>query len=158
MQEEAEFFFPCAPTANQLCQAPRLPRQAGTWCRRGRARVYDRGTLLINLLFSMSVSLLPFSSALIGEHENRQLTGIVHAPNTFLVGLSLTWLLGKEVLPVFSSAEAPRRFLASLALSDRWHVRVFSTGELVSLLFKFSKSVAWVLPNSRWGVYWPKMR
>ena len=55
--------------------------------------------------------------------------------------------LGKEVLPVFSSAEAARRFLASLALGDRWHVREFSTGELVSLLFILPKRVAWVLPN-----------
>ena len=54
---------------------------------------------------------------------------------------------GKEVLPVFSSAEAARRFLASLALGDRWHVREFSTGELVSLLFILHKRVAWVLPN-----------
>ena len=59
--------------------------------------------------------------------------------------------LGKEVLPVFSSAEAARRFLASLALSDRWHVREFSTGELVSLLFILPKRVAWVLPNPPLG-------
>ena len=58
---------------------------------------------------------------------------------------------GKEVLPVFSSAEAARRFLASLALSDRWHVRQFSTGELVSLLFILPKRVAWVLPNPPLG-------
>src|SRR5215217_5600214 len=55
--------------------------------------------------------------------------------------------LGKEVMPVFSSAEVARRFLASLALDDRWHVREFSTGELISLLFIFHKRVAWVLPN-----------
>ena len=59
--------------------------------------------------------------------------------------------LGKEVLPVFSSAEAARRFLASIALSDRWHVREFSTGELVSLLFILPKRVAWVLPNPPLG-------
>jgi uncharacterized membrane protein len=57
-----------------------------------RARAYDCGKLLINLLFSMSVILLPFSSALIGEHESQQPTAIVHAPNTHLVGLRLTWL------------------------------------------------------------------
>ncbi len=55
--------------------------------------------------------------------------------------------LGKEVLPVFSSAEAARRFLSSLALGDRWHVRGFSPGELVSLLFILHERVAWVLPN-----------
>jgi hypothetical protein len=69
-----------------------LPRQAGTWCRPGRARAYDRGNLLINLLFSTSVLLLLITSALIGEHENQHPTTIVHAPNNFLVGLSLAWL------------------------------------------------------------------
>jgi hypothetical protein len=59
--------------------------------------------------------------------------------------------LGKEVLPVFSSAEAARRFLASLALGDRWYVREFSTGELVSHLFILHKRVAWVLPNPPLG-------
>ena len=69
----------------------------------------------------------------------RETTGF-EVPHTF-------FHLGKEVLPVFSSAEAARRFLASLALGDRWHVREFSTGELVSLLFILHKRVAWVLPN-----------
>ena len=48
---------------------------------------------------------------------------------------------------MFSSAEAARRFLSSLALGDRWHVRGFSAGELVSLLFILHERVAWVLPN-----------
>ena len=69
----------------------------------------------------------------------REITGF-ELPHTFSHS-------GKEVLPVFSSAEAARRFLASLALSDRWHVRQFSTGELVSLLFILHKKVAWVLSN-----------
>jgi hypothetical protein len=69
----------------------------------------------------------------------REITGFEH-PHTFSH-------LGKEVMPVFSSAEAARKFLASRALGDRWHVREFSTGELVSLLFILHKRVAWVLPN-----------
>jgi hypothetical protein len=73
----------------------------------------------------------------------RETTGF-ELPHTF-------FHLGKEVLPVFSSAKAARRFLASLALSDRWHVREFSTGELVSLLFILPKRVAWVLPNPPLG-------
>ncbi len=73
----------------------------------------------------------------------RETTGF-ELPHTF-------FHLGKEVLPVFSSAEAARRILASLALSDRWHVREFSTGELVSLLFILPKRVAWVLPNPPLG-------
>lgn len=75
----------------------------------------------------------------------------IELPHTF-------FHLGKEVLPVFSSTEAARRFLASLALDDKWHVRGFSTGELVSLLFILHERVAWVLPNPRWGGSWPKMR
>lgn len=55
--------------------------------------------------------------------------------------------LGKEVLPVFSSAEAAQRFLASLALDDAWRVKGFSGGELISLLFIFHERVTWVLPN-----------
>jgi len=55
--------------------------------------------------------------------------------------------LGKEVLPVFSSTEAARRFLASLALGGEWHVRTYSSGELVSLLFILHGRVAWVVPN-----------
>ncbi len=42
---------------------------------------------------------------------------------------------GKELLPVFCSGEAARRFSASRALDDDgWYVRVYSCGELVSLL------------------------
>ena len=73
----------------------------------------------------------------------RETTGF-ELPHTF-------FHLGKEVMPVFSSAEAARRFLASLALSDRWHIRQFSSGELVSLLFILPKRVAWVLPNPPLG-------
>jgi hypothetical protein len=69
----------------------------------------------------------------------RETTGF-EVPHTF-------FHLGKEVLPVFSSAEAARRFLASLALGESWHVRGFSTGELVSVLFILHERVAWVLPN-----------
>jgi hypothetical protein len=73
----------------------------------------------------------------------RESTGF-EVPHTF-------FHLGKEVLPVFSSAEAARRFLASLALGDRWHVRGFSAGELVSVLFILHERVAWVLPNPPLG-------
>src|ERR671918_919791 len=73
----------------------------------------------------------------------RETTGF-ELPHTF-------FHLGKEVMPVFSFAEAARWFLASLALGDRWHVREFSTGELVSLLFILHKRVAWVLPNPPLG-------
>ena len=73
----------------------------------------------------------------------RETTGF-ELPHTF-------FHLGKEVLPVFSSAEAARGFLVYLALGDRWHVREFSAGELVSLLFILHEKVAWVLPNPPLG-------
>jgi hypothetical protein len=67
----------------------------------------------------------------------RETTGF-ELPHTFFHS-------GEEVLPVFSSAEAASRFLASLG--GGWHVRVVSAGELVSLLFVLHGRVAWVLPN-----------
>jgi hypothetical protein len=73
----------------------------------------------------------------------RETTGF-EVPHTF-------YRMGKEVLPVFSSAEAARRFIASLALGDRWHVRGFSRGELVSVLFILRERVAWVAPNPPLG-------
>jgi hypothetical protein len=69
----------------------------------------------------------------------RETTGF-ELPHTF-------FHLGEEVLPVFSSAEAARRFLSSLAPGGGWHVRVVSAGELVSLLFVLRERVAWVLTN-----------
>jgi hypothetical protein len=44
---------------------------------------------------------------------------------------------GEEVLPVFSSEEAARRFLALSSLGKGWCVRGFSCGELVSVIFAF---------------------
>jgi uncharacterized membrane protein len=57
-----------------------------------QVRAYDRGMLLINLLFLMWVVLMPFSSALIGEYENQQLPVIIYAVHNILTSLSLTWL------------------------------------------------------------------
>jgi hypothetical protein len=69
----------------------------------------------------------------------REATGF-ELPHTFFHS-------GEEVLPVFSSAEVARRFLASVALDEEWHIRAFSAGELVSLLFILHERVTWVLPN-----------
>jgi uncharacterized membrane protein len=55
-------------------------------------RAYDRGMLLINLLFLMWIVLLPFSSSLIGEYEHQQLPVIIYAVHNILTSLSLTWL------------------------------------------------------------------
>ncbi len=54
---------------------------------------------------------------------------------------------GEGVVPVFCSEGEARRYLASLDPEDGWHVRAFSPGELVSLLFAIHERVAWVLPD-----------
>jgi len=54
---------------------------------------------------------------------------------------------GEEVLPVFSFAEAARRFLLSGALGESWCVRECSAGEMVSLLFGPCANVERVLLN-----------
>ena len=53
---------------------------------------YDRGMLLINLLFLMWIVLMPFSSSLIGEYENQQLPVIIYAIHNILTSLTLAWL------------------------------------------------------------------
>ncbi len=67
----------------------------------------------------------------------REATGF-ESPHTF-------FHRGEGVLPVFCSREAARAFLASRALGEEWHVRGFSPGELISLLFALHERVAWVL-------------
>ena len=54
---------------------------------------------------------------------------------------------GEQVLPVFSSGEAARRFLLSSALGEGWHIRECSAGELISLLFGPCANVKQVLLN-----------
>jgi uncharacterized membrane protein len=55
-------------------------------------RAYDRGMLLINLLFLMWVVLMPFAASLVGEYEDLQLTVIMYAGHNILAGLTLAWL------------------------------------------------------------------
>jgi uncharacterized membrane protein len=57
-----------------------------------QVRAYDRGMLLINLLFLMWIVLMPFSSSLIGEYESQQLPVIIYAVHNILTSLTLTWL------------------------------------------------------------------
>jgi hypothetical protein len=69
----------------------------------------------------------------------REPTGFA-APYTFFRN-------GEGVVPVFCSDGAARRYLGSLDPEDGWHVRAFSPGELVSLLFAVHERVAWVLAD-----------
>ena len=53
-------------------------------------RAYDPTMQLINLLFLMWIVLMPFSSALVAEHE--QLPVVIYAVHNILTSLTLTWL------------------------------------------------------------------
>ena len=69
-------------------------------------------------------------------------------------GLELPHLcsdFGEEVLPVFSSEEAARKFLSLSSLGKEWYVREFSGGELVSVLFAFHKEMKGVLLDPQPG-------
>jgi hypothetical protein len=66
----------------------------------------------------------------------RQPTGF-EAPHTYLH-------CGERVLPVFCVREEAGTFIASRDLGEGWHVRGYSVGELISLLFALHKRVAWV--------------
>jgi hypothetical protein len=63
-------------------------------------------------------------------------------------GLELPDILsdsGEEVLPVFSSEEAAQEFLSLSSFGKGWHVRGFSAGELVSMLFAFHTAMKGIL-------------
>jgi hypothetical protein len=58
---------------------------------------------------------------------------------------------GEEMLPVFSSEEAAQEFLTLSSLGKRWYVRVFSCGELVSVIFAFHRGMKGVLLDPQPG-------
>jgi hypothetical protein len=58
---------------------------------------------------------------------------------------------GDEILPVFSSEEGAQEFLSLSALGNRWYVRGFSGGELVSVLFAFHARINGVLLDPHAG-------
>ena len=58
---------------------------------------------------------------------------------------------GEQILPVFSSEEAAQEFLALSSLGKRWYVRVFSCGELVSVIFAFHTGMKGVLLDPQPG-------
>ena len=63
-------------------------------------------------------------------------------------GLGLPYILsdpGQEILPVFSSEEAAQEFLSLSSLGERWCIRGFSRGELVSVLFAFHAGMKGIL-------------
>ena len=71
------------------------------------------------------------------RHPLRQLYLIVGYGSK---GLGLPYILsdpGQEILPVFSSEETAQEFLSLSSLGERWCIRGFSRGELVSVLFAF---------------------
>jgi hypothetical protein len=58
---------------------------------------------------------------------------------------------GEEILPVFSSEEAAQEFLALSPLRKSCYVRVFSCGELVSVIFAFHTGMKGVLLDPQPG-------
>jgi uncharacterized membrane protein len=71
-----------------------------------QVRTYDRGMLLINVLFLMWIVLMLFSSSLIGEYENQQLPVIIYAVHNMLVRFAN-----------FRGLVIPSVFLLSIGLS-----------------------------------------
>jgi hypothetical protein len=69
--------------------------------------------------------------------SHREVTGS-EVPHTFFYS-------GEKVLAVFSFREAARRFLTSHQLMDGWHVREYSSGELVSVLFAHHERLRGIL-------------
>jgi hypothetical protein len=70
-------------------------------------------------------------------------------------GLELPDILsgsGEVILPVFSSEKAAKEFLTLSSLGERWCVRGFSGGELVSVLFAFHAGMKGVLLDPHPGV------
>jgi uncharacterized membrane protein len=51
----------------------------------------DRGLLWINIIFLMCVGLVPFSTALLGEHYTDRAASVFFAANMILIGLTLYW-------------------------------------------------------------------
>ena len=60
--------------------------------------------------------------------------------------------LAEGILPVFSSEEAAKAFLALSSFGERWYVRGVSGGELVSMLFAFHAGMEGVLLDPHPGV------
>ena len=52
---------------------------------------------------------------------------------------------GEEILPVFSSEEAAQEFLLLSSLGERWCIKGFSEGELVSVFYAFHAGMKGVL-------------
>lgn len=70
---------------------------------------------------------------------------VVRCRSSGLELLRISLESGEEVLPMFSSEEAARRFLLPNTLEEDWRVRWCSTGELISLLFGPCANVKQVL-------------
>lgn len=51
----------------------------------------DRRLLWINILFLMTISFVPFSTALLGEYAGQQIAAVIYGANLVVVGLLLYW-------------------------------------------------------------------
>jgi uncharacterized membrane protein len=108
---------------------------------------YDRGLLLINLLFLMWIVLLPFSSSLVGEYGNQQIVAIIYAVHIVVAGLTLSWVwwhASREPGLLDTSRVNPREFrynqLRALAVP-----LIFLLSIGVSFLSVWATQVLWCL-------------
>jgi uncharacterized membrane protein len=112
---------------------------------------YDRGLLLLNLLFLMVIAFVPFPTSILSESGNRTAT-IFYALTMTLAGLMLT--------AVWSHAARHNR-LADPHLDPRQRRRQFVTLFLTVALFVASIGLAFLsegLARFSWLLVWPISR
>lgn len=84
------------------------------------------------------------ASSLLAERHTLVHYLIVRREITGFEAPHIVFRCSESVLPVFCVREDAATFIASRDLGEGWHVREYSVGELISLLFALHERVAWV--------------
>lgn len=100
----------------------------------------DRRLAFLNILYLMLVSLLPFTSALIGEHGDTALGVAVYAVNQVLIAAAFLWMLAHAV-----SGGLMRPGWANERLGQRALVNALVFTVMALLAFA-AKPLAWYTP------------
>lgn len=103
---------------------------------------YDRRLLWLNLMFLFCVSLLPFTTALLGDHTGA-LSWRLYALNFSLIGVTLTAVWGYAVSQDFIGAEVSPKLARYTLLRGSVAPSVFLLSMLATSL---SLTVAYMLP------------
>ena len=84
----------------------------------------DRGLLWISIFYLMSIAFIPFSTSLLGEYGDQQISVIIYASNIIIIGfwINLQWLyvtkkhrlVDKDLDPTFIRLMARRALLAPI--------------------------------------------